>query len=59
MTFLPVECQAKSARIGTTPPRGAFSTGTHRFCHFDTGRCEGEAEFAIIWHFDEHQLAGR
>jgi len=28
---------------------GALSTGTHRFCHFDTGRCEGEAEFAIVW----------
>jgi len=33
---------------------GAYSTGTHRFCHFDTGRCEGEAEFAILWHLDEN-----
>ena len=31
---------------------GAYSTGTHRFCHFDTGRCEGEADFAILWHLD-------
>ena len=28
---------------------GALSTGVHRFCHFDTGRCEGEADFAIVW----------
>ena len=34
---------------------GALSTGTHRFCHFDSGRCEGEAEFAIVWHLDEHK----
>jgi len=32
---------------------GAYSTGTHRFCHFDTGRCEGEADFAILWHLDQ------
>ena len=32
---------------------GALSTGTHRFCHFDTGRCEGEAEFAIVWKLGE------
>jgi hypothetical protein len=32
---------------------GAYATGTHRFCHFDTGRCEGEAEFAMLWHLDE------
>ena len=32
---------------------GALSTGTHRFCHFDTGRCEGEAEFSIVWRLGE------
>jgi len=32
---------------------GALSTGTHRFCHFDTGRCEGEAEFAIVWKLND------
>jgi enamine deaminase RidA (YjgF/YER057c/UK114 family) len=31
---------------------GALSTGTHRFCHYDSGRCEGEAEFAIVWKAD-------
>lgn len=28
---------------------GAVSRGTHRFCHFDSGRCEGEADFLIIY----------
>jgi hypothetical protein len=29
---------------------GAITRGVHRFCHFDTGKCEGEADFLIIWH---------
>ena len=32
---------------------GALSTGVHRFCHFDTGRCEGEADFAIVWRLND------
>ena len=28
---------------------GAISQGTHRFCRVDTGACEGEAEFAMVW----------
>lgn len=28
---------------------GALETGEHRFCRFDTGRCEGRAKFSIIW----------
>jgi hypothetical protein len=28
---------------------GAISRGVHRFCHFDSGRCEGEADFLIIY----------
>jgi hypothetical protein len=32
---------------------GAFATGTHRFCHFDTGRCEGEADFTMLWHLQD------
>jgi enamine deaminase RidA (YjgF/YER057c/UK114 family) len=35
---------------------GALSTGKHRFCHFDSGRCEGEADFAIVW---KHNADGR
>jgi hypothetical protein len=44
-----------SMKVSPIKDYGAFSTGTHRFCHFDSGRCEGEADFAIIWHVDEHQ----
>jgi enamine deaminase RidA (YjgF/YER057c/UK114 family) len=32
---------------------GALSTGVHRFCHFDSGRCEGEADFAIVWRLND------
>ncbi len=29
---------------------GAMEQGSHRFCHFDSGRCEGLADFVIVWH---------
>lgn len=28
---------------------GAIEQGTHRFCQFDTGKCDGIAEFVIVW----------
>ena len=28
---------------------GAIEQGTHRFCQFKTGTCEGMADFVIIW----------
>jgi Domain of unknown function (DUF4440) len=28
---------------------GAIEQGAHRFCQFDTGRCEGLADFVIVW----------
>lgn len=28
---------------------GAIEQGTHRFCQFKTGACEGMADFVIIW----------
>jgi len=28
---------------------GAVATGSHTFCHFGTGKCEGIAEFTIVW----------
>jgi hypothetical protein len=28
---------------------GAISTGSHTFCQFGSGKCEGIAEFTIIW----------
>ncbi len=29
---------------------GAITKGVHRFCQSDSDRCEGEAEFIMIWH---------
>ncbi len=28
---------------------GSIEQGTHRFCQFDSGKCEGLADFTIIW----------
>jgi len=28
---------------------GAIETGLHRFCQFASGKCEGLADFAIVW----------
>ncbi|MEP6634802.1 MAG: nuclear transport factor 2 family protein [Luteimonas sp.] len=28
---------------------GAIEQGTHRFCQFDTGKCEGIADFVVVW----------
>jgi len=28
---------------------GAISQGTHRFCQIDSGKCEGLADFLVIW----------
>ena len=28
---------------------GAIEQGTHRFCQFDTGKCDGVADFTIVW----------
>lgn len=31
---------------------GALEQGSHRFCQFDSGTCEGMADFVIVW---QHQ----
>lgn len=28
---------------------GAIAQGSHRFCQFDSGRCDGIADFVIVW----------
>ena len=28
---------------------GAIEQGAHRFCQFDSGKCEGVADFVIVW----------
>jgi hypothetical protein len=30
---------------------GAITTGSHTFCHFGTGKCEGIAEFTMVWRY--------
>jgi hypothetical protein len=32
---------------------GAIAQGTHRFCQFATGKCEGEADFTNVWRFKD------
>jgi hypothetical protein len=29
---------------------GAIELGSHRFCQVETGKCEGVADFVMIWH---------
>jgi hypothetical protein len=28
---------------------GAIAQGTHRFCQFADGKCEGLADFVVVW----------
>lgn len=28
---------------------GALARGTHRFCQIDTGKCDGKADFVLLW----------
>lgn len=28
---------------------GALARGSHRFCQIDTGKCEGKADFVLLW----------
>lgn len=39
-----------SLRVYLIQGFGAISQGTHRFCQTDSGRCEGEADFTMVWH---------
>lgn len=32
---------------------GAISQGSHRFCQFASGRCEGLADFTMIWRYKD------
>lgn len=34
---------------------GALSLGSHRFCQFRSGQCEGLADFAILWRLKDGQ----
>lgn len=43
---------AGSMRVYPVKGFGAIETGRHRFCSADGKKCEGQAEFTIIWHKD-------
>jgi hypothetical protein len=32
---------------------GAIARGSHRFCQFDSGQCEGMADFTIVWRLQD------
>ena len=32
---------------------GALSQGSHRFCQFASGQCEGRADFTLIWRLED------
>ena len=38
-----------SLRVHPVKDFGAIEQGTHRFCQFSTGACEGIADFTIVW----------
>jgi len=38
-----------SLRVFPIKDFGAFAQGVHRFCQFETGDCEGMADFIIVW----------
>lgn len=39
-----------SMRVYPVKGFGAISQGVHRFCQVEDKRCEGEADFVIVWH---------
>ncbi|MNM39111.1 hypothetical protein D3C81_498810 [compost metagenome] len=43
------EIVAGSQRVYPIQGFGAIEQGSHRFCQFDTGSCDGLADFTIIW----------
>lgn len=54
------ELVAGSLRIYPVKDFGAISQGVHRFCKVDTGTCDGEADFTMVWRqHDGHWLVTR
>jgi len=43
------ELVAGSLRVIPVKDFGAIATGSHTFCQFGSGKCEGIAEFTLIW----------
>ena len=47
------ELVAGSLRVYPVKDFGAIEQGSHKFCQFDTGTCEGLADFTIVWRHDD------
>ena len=45
------ELVAGSMKVAPVKDFGAIETGSHTFCQFDSGKCEGLADFAIVWRY--------
>ncbi|MEO8669943.1 MAG: nuclear transport factor 2 family protein [Tahibacter sp.] len=43
------ELIAGSLKVYPIKDFGAIETGVHRFCQFQSGNCEGMADFTIVW----------
>jgi Domain of unknown function (DUF4440) len=43
------ELVAGSFRVYPIKDFGAIAQGVHKFCQFKSGKCEGAAEFLIVW----------
>jgi hypothetical protein len=52
------ELVAGSLRVYPIKNFGAIELGTHRFCQFKSGNCEGIADFTVVWrkHGDTWQI---
>ncbi len=44
-----------SLHVSPVKDFGAIAQGVHRFCQVDTGRCDGEADFAMVWRLRDGQ----
>lgn len=49
------ELVAGSLQVYPVKDFGAIAQGVHRFCQVDTGRCEGEADFTMVWRLRDGQ----
>lgn len=49
------ELVAGSLKVYPVPDHGAIAQGSHRFCDVSGKRCEGLADFAIVWRQDGAQ----
>ncbi|MBU6246375.1 MAG: DUF4440 domain-containing protein [Xanthomonadaceae bacterium] len=43
------ELVAGSLQVFPIRDFGAIEQGVHRFCQFDTGKCDGIANFVVVW----------